>query len=83
MATVVNIDGPSHFFNNTPNGATILKRRQLRNLVPNRPLIFIPYWEWNELSQQTDKTKDEVKESKQRYLQKCFGDNLRKQYIDH
>eukprot|EP00548_Thalassiothrix_antarctica_P016315 CAMPEP_0194197022 /NCGR_PEP_ID=MMETSP0154-20130528/76982_1 /TAXON_ID=1049557 /ORGANISM="Thalassiothrix antarctica, Strain L6-D1" /LENGTH=300 /DNA_ID=CAMNT_0038921663 /DNA_START=147 /DNA_END=1046 /DNA_ORIENTATION=+ len=45
----VEIDGPSHFMNCSPTGATILKRRQLSNLA-NRPLLSIPYWEWEELS---------------------------------
>ena len=44
----VEVDGPSHFLGGeggrTPNGATTLKRRQLR--AAGWPLLPVPYWEW-------------------------------------
>ena len=43
----VEVDGPSHFIGRKPNGATQLKRRQLRNL--GWTLLSVPYWEWDTL----------------------------------
>jgi RAP domain len=47
----VEVDGPSHFVGRTqcPNGSTVLKHRQLRNLE-GWTLVSIPYWEWDEVS---------------------------------
>jgi hypothetical protein len=42
------VDGPSHFVGRKPNGATLLKRRQLRYLSWH--LVSIPYWEWDEIA---------------------------------
>jgi len=44
----VEIDGPCHFVGYTPNGATMLKQRQLCSLG-TKPLLSIPYWEWDML----------------------------------
>ncbi len=41
----VEVDGPSHFVGCEPNGATVLKRRQLRPL--GWRLVSVPYWEWD------------------------------------
>ena len=43
----VEVDGPSHFVGRVPNGATALKRRQLR--AAGWTLLSVPYWEWNDL----------------------------------
>eukprot|EP00962_Isochrysis_galbana_P044958 scaffold17563_cov117-Isochrysis_galbana.AAC.1 len=43
----IEVDGPSHFVGRKPNGATLLKRRQLRHV--GWRLVSIPYWEWDEL----------------------------------
>ena len=46
----VEVDGPSHFVgaSQTPNGATLLKRRQLR--AAGWALLPVPYWEWDALN---------------------------------
>jgi len=79
----VEIDGPSHFINLSPNGATRLKRRQIGSLA-TRPLLSIPYWEWNQLSCNSNRKheqarkkrerddKNDEKDRKQLYLQKCL-----------
>ena len=43
----VEVDGPSHFLGHSqqPNGATLLKHRQLRKL--GWRLESVPYWEWD------------------------------------
>ena len=45
----VEVDGPWHFVgtSRTPNGATLLKRRQLR--AAGWALLPVPYWEWDAL----------------------------------
>ena len=43
----VEVDGPFHFICREPNGATLLKRRQLRHL--GLRLVSVPYWEWDEV----------------------------------
>jgi hypothetical protein len=43
----VEVDGPYHFVGHMPNGATLLKRRQLRHL--GWRLVSIPYWKWTGL----------------------------------
>jgi len=42
----VEVDGPSHFVEREPNGATLLKRRQIKDL--GWQLVSVPYWEWSE-----------------------------------
>ena len=43
----VEVDGPSHFLGRSeqPNGATLLKRRQLRHFEWR--LVSVPYWAWD------------------------------------
>ena len=43
----VEVDGPSHFLGRSeqPNGATLLKRRQLRHFEWH--LVSVPYWAWD------------------------------------
>jgi RAP domain/FAST kinase-like protein, subdomain 1 len=63
----VEVDGPSHFVgrSQSPNGATLLKRRQLRALEGWK-LVTIPYWEWDAIDTGPEQ---ERREKKQRYLQ--------------
>ena len=56
----VEVDGPSHFIGRQPNGATVLKRRQVKS-IDRLSLVSVPYWEWNKLRKDRDK--------KQKYLQ--------------
>ena len=58
----VEVDGPSHYVGQTqsPNGATLLKRRQLRTLE-GWTLVTIPYWEWYAIDTGSDKEKKEKK----------------------
>jgi RAP domain/FAST kinase-like protein, subdomain 2 len=46
----VEADGPFHFVGQlqSPNGATLLKRRQLR-AMEGWKLVAIQYWEWNDI----------------------------------
>ena len=44
----VEVDGPSHFVDHLPTGATALKRRQLR--AAGWPLMAVPYWGWYALN---------------------------------
>ena len=50
----VEVDGPWHFVgtSRTPNGATLLKRRQLR--AAGWALLPVPYWEWDALDMPGD-----------------------------
>ena len=52
----VEVDGPSHFLGRSqqPNGATLLKRRQLRHFEWR--LVSVPYWAWdrNEIEELLD-----------------------------
>jgi RAP domain len=52
----VEVDGPSHFVGpssqSSPNGKTVLKHRQLQTLE-GWNLVSIPYWEWNEICNDT------------------------------
>eukprot|EP00965_Chrysotila_dentata_P052690 1748253-Pleurochrysis_carterae.AAC.2 len=43
------LNGPTHFLGQDPNGPTMLKRRQLRRLE-KRELCSVPYREWNNVS---------------------------------
>ena len=70
----VEVDGPAHFVgqSQSPNGATVLKHRQLRALEDWK-LVIIPYWNWNEM----DKGSNEEKiEKKARYLQNLLNEAL-------
>jgi RAP domain len=70
----VEVDGPAHFVgqSQSPNGATVLKHRQLRALEDCK-LVTIPYWNWNEM----DKGSNEEKiEKKTRYLQNLLNEAL-------
>lgn len=59
----IEVDGPSHFLSNgKPTGSTLLKRRQLSS-NKRRPLLSVPYWEWNELDPA----------QKQDYIQELLG----------
>jgi len=73
----VEIDGPCHFVGYSPNGATMLKRRQLCGLG-DTPFLSVPYWEWDMLNCSTEQqrwhnrgTDDYYSEMKRRqaYLQ--------------
>jgi hypothetical protein len=48
----VEVDGPSHFALREPNGATLLKRRQMRHL--GWRLVSVPYWEWDAAQNRSD-----------------------------
>lgn len=45
----IEVDGPSHFLGRKPTGSTILKHRQITNLVAGLRVVSVPYWEWDEL----------------------------------
>jgi hypothetical protein len=55
----VEVDGPTHFLQDglTPNGSTLLKRKQLGQL--GYKVVPVPFWEWDVLRD---------KEAKQRYI---------------
>jgi len=59
----VEVDGPPNFMGRSPNGRTILKRRQVSNLE-GMPLVSVPYWEWNNFG--------DDRSGKERYLQSIF-----------
>jgi len=44
----IEVDGPTHFIGIKPTGSTLLKRRQIA-IVEGIPLVYIPYWEWDEV----------------------------------
>ena len=50
----VEVDGPSHYIGQQPNGGTILKHRQISS-IDGVSLVSVPYWEWNALQIQHDK----------------------------
>jgi RAP domain/FAST kinase-like protein, subdomain 1 len=56
----VEVDGPFHFVgqSKSPNGATLLKRRQLSTLEGWK-LITIPYWEWDAIDTGSHKERNE------------------------
>jgi len=60
----VEVDGPSHFIGRDPKGRTILKHRQVAAL-DGMKVVSIPYWEWNELKNNSEK--------KKQYLQSLLG----------
>lgn len=60
MHIAIEVDGPSHFIGRKPNGATLLKWRQVSG-IDKILLISVPYWEWNELGKDPNR--------KQQYLQ--------------
>jgi RAP domain/FAST kinase-like protein, subdomain 2 len=71
----VEVDGPFHFLgqSQSPNGATVLKHRQLRALESWK-LISVPYWEWGEIGKEG--SIKERKNEKQQYLQKLLDGAL-------
>ena len=42
--------------NREPNGATLIKRRQLRHL--GWRLVSVPYWEWDEVAASSQRAED-------------------------
>ena len=50
----IEVDGPCHFIGRDPDGAMMLKQRQITT-IDMLQLISIPYWEWNELKTHEDK----------------------------
>ena len=52
----VEVDGPFHFIDHEPNGATQLKRRQLRHL--GWRLVSVPYWEWDEVDASSQRAEE-------------------------
>ena len=58
------VDGPFHFLTNsrTPNGPTLLKRKQLGQL--GYKMVPVPFWEWQALK---------GTKAKQRYLEDKLG----------
>jgi RAP domain/FAST kinase-like protein, subdomain 1 len=73
----VEVDGPFHFVGSpssqSPNGATLLKRRQLRALEGWK-LVAIPYWEWEEIEKEGSNMKRT--EKRQMYLQKLLDEAI-------
>ena len=68
----VEVDGPSHFISRRtrePTGSTILKRRQVPKL-DGIPVVSVPYWEWDELKEDSNK--------KQEYLHSLLSFNATK-----
>ena len=69
----IEVDGPSHFVRDTrtPNGATTLKRRQLR--AAGYTLLPVPYWEWRALDHGGEEasgggSSDAVRRKREHYL---------------
>ena len=65
----VEVDGPSHFVGREPNGATLLKRRQLEHF--GWRLVSVPYWEWND---QDHREKSKEREQRAAYLLSLLAD---------
>ena len=63
----VEVDGPSHFVGRAPNGATALKRRQLR--AAGWLLLPVPYWEWDDLEADAERGVGEAN-ARHAYLQR-------------
>lgn len=65
----IEVDGPSHFLHRSqrPNGATHLKRRQLRQ--SGWRLVSVPYWCWSR-SAATEGTTDDMRRA---YLTELLG----------
>jgi RAP domain len=70
----VEVDGPSHFVgrSQSPNGSTILKRRQVPALESLK-LVNIPYWEWNGIDKGSS---HEKKEKKTQYLRTLLDEAI-------
>ena len=59
----VEADGPSHFVGaERPNGATLLKRRQVASL-DGMPVVSVPYWEWYELGTDRERKRQYLREA--------------------
>jgi RAP domain/FAST kinase-like protein, subdomain 2 len=72
----VEVDGPTHFVggsSQSPNGRTILKHHQIRALESSLKLVSVPYWEWDEIDNGSNK---ERREQKARYLQNLLDEAL-------
>ncbi|KAL7530977.1 hypothetical protein ACHAXR_003777 [Thalassiosira sp. AJA248-18] len=54
----VEVDGTFHFIGRKPTGKTILKRRQIAD-VGGIMLVSVPHWEWEELWQGRDHSKQQ------------------------
>jgi len=65
----VEVDGPSHFVGREPNGATLLKRRQLKHF--GWRLVSVPYLEWND---QDHREKSKEREQRAAYLASLLAD---------
>jgi hypothetical protein len=59
----VEVYGQSRFIDKKLTGRTLLKRRQI-TAIDKIPLVYVPYWEWNELDDDTIR--------QQQYLQKIL-----------
>jgi RAP domain len=72
----VEVDGPSHFVgqSQSPNGATLLKRRQLQNLEGWK-LVSIPYWAWYGMDKDGS-NKERREKEKELYLQNLLYEAL-------
>jgi RAP domain len=58
----VEVDGPTHFVggsSQSPNSRTILKHRQIRALERSLKLVSVPYWEWDEIDNGSNKERRE------------------------
>ena len=60
----IEVDGPFHFTGYIPNGHTILKRRQVKN-IDNMRIVSVPYWEWEALASYSNR---ESRFQRQEYL---------------
>jgi hypothetical protein len=65
----IEVDGPFHFIGRKPIGGTLLKRRQV-TAINKIPLVYVPYWEWDELGN------DRLQKSQ--YLRSLLGWNSKK-----
>jgi hypothetical protein len=56
----VEVDGPTHFVDKRPNGATVLKRFLLQSWLV--PLVSVAFWDWDRM---TSKDRDDLLKDKQ------------------
>ncbi|KAL7512325.1 hypothetical protein ACHAXN_009263 [Cyclotella atomus] len=52
----IEVEGPSHFVGKELDGSTRLKHRQVTT-IDKISLVYVPYWEWNELKNSEEKHK--------------------------